>query len=76
MPVSTRAVRFSRSMSRTRFMRETPTTMASSAGSAPPQSDVPAPRGIIVMPLSCAYLSTRETSSVERGSTTASGMQR
>ena len=31
-------------------MRETPTTTASSAGSAPPDSEVPAPRATTLMP--------------------------
>ena len=51
MPVSTRAVRFMVSMSSTRFMRDTPITSASSAGSAPPDSEVPAPRATTLMSL-------------------------
>ncbi len=51
MPTSTRAVRFMVSMSSIRFMRDTVMTSASSAGSAPPDSDVPAPRATTLMPL-------------------------
>ena len=49
MPASTRAMRLAKSMSSTRFMREMPSTIASSSGSAPPESEVPAPRGTTLM---------------------------
>ncbi len=45
------AVRFMVSMPSTRFMRDTVMTSASSAGSAPPDSDVPAPRATTLMSL-------------------------
>ncbi len=45
MPASTVMVRLTKSASITRFMREVPMTMESAEGSAPPHSDVPAPRG-------------------------------
>ena len=51
MPTSTVAVRFMVSMSSMRFMRDTVMTSASSAGSAPPDSDVPAPRATTLMSL-------------------------
>ena len=49
MPTSTRAMRFTQSISRMRLMRDTAITSASSAGSAPPDSDVPAPRATTLM---------------------------
>ena len=76
MPVSTLMVRFSKSTFRMRFMRERPMTMASSAGSAPPDSEVPAPRGTTFRLFWWQYLRSFDTSSVERGSATTSGMQR
>ena len=57
-------------------MRDTPITSASSAGSAPPDSEVPAPRATTLMPLAWQYRSSRDTSSVEAGSATASGIRR
>ena len=45
MPLSTEMMRLMKSVSRTRFMREVPMTIKSADGSAPPHSDVPAPRG-------------------------------
>jgi hypothetical protein len=65
IPDSTRIARFSKSTLRMRFMRERPMTMASSAGKAPPDSDVPAPRGTTFKPVSRQYLRTFATSSVE-----------
>jgi hypothetical protein len=47
-----------------------------SCGIAPPASDVPAPRGTTLTPLSWQKRITAETSAVEVGSTTASGMRR
>ena len=41
-------------MSRMRFIRISPTTTASAIGSAPPDSDVPAPRGTTRTPLRVA----------------------
>ena len=57
-------------------MRLTPTTTASSAGSAPPHSEVPAPRATTLMPPSRQKRSTRATSCVLVGNTTASGIRR
>ena len=54
-------------------MRIIPITTASASGSAPPESDVPAPRGITRMPSAWQKRSTAATSSVLRGSTTAIG---
>ena len=68
IPASTRAMRLARSTSGTRFIFDTPTTMASSAGSAPPHSDVPAPRATTLSPFSWQYRRTFATSSMERGS--------
>ena len=54
-------------------MRDRPSTMASSNGSAPPESEVPAPRATTRTPARWQNLSTLLTSSVLVGSTTASG---
>ena len=54
-------------------MRISPMTTASASGSAPPDSDVPAPRGTTRMPMPWQYRSTAATSAVVRGSTTARG---
>ncbi len=61
-------------MSITSFILETPRTMESSDGRAPPHRDVPAPLAITLMPFSLQYLSTRETCSVVVGRTAASGI--
>ncbi len=76
MPACTRMQRFSKSASSTRFSLETPTTMASSCGMAPPASEVPAPRATTFTPFAWQKRITAETSFVEEGSTTASGMRR
>jgi hypothetical protein len=52
IPVSTRATRFASSIASTRVMRVIPSTMESSSGSAPPDSEVPAPRGTTLTLLS------------------------
>ena len=74
MPASTRAVRFSKSTSRTRFILATPRMIASSCAMAPPASEVPAPRGTTRTPLAWQKAITAETSAVVEGSTTASGI--
>ena len=51
-------------------------TTASSCGIAPPESEVPAPRGTTLTFSSRQSRMTRATSSVERGSATASGSRR
>ena len=76
MPDCTRAVRFSKSTSSTRFILATPSTMASACGIAPPHSEVPAPRGTTLTPFSWQKRRMAETSSVVEGSTTASGIWR
>src|SRR3954454_102180 len=73
-PACTRAVRFSKSVSRMRFILATPKMMASSCGMAPPESDVPAPRGTTLTPCSWQNFRTADTSSVVDGSTTALAM--
>ena len=60
-------------MSRMRFIRISPTTTASAIGSAPPDSDVPAPRGTTRTPSAWQNRMTAATCSVVSGSTTASG---
>ncbi len=75
-PASTRIVRLAVSTSSTRFILETPSTTASSAGSAPPASEVPAPRATTLTPSAFRKASTAATSSVVEGSTTASGSWR
>jgi len=57
-------------------MRATPRITLSAVGSAPPARLVPAPRGTTGTPISWQSARTRLTSSsVEPGSTTASGGQ-
>ncbi len=55
------------------FSRISPITTASASGSAPPESEVPAPRGTTRTPFAWQYRSTAATCSVLDGSTTASG---
>ena len=50
-----------------------PSSTPSVSGSAPPDSDVPAPRGTTLMPLSWQYRSTAATCAVVSGSTTTIG---
>ena len=50
--------------------------MPSVSGSAPPESDVPAPRGTTLMPLRVAQLQDRGDLRRGLGSTTASGTAR
>ena len=75
-PVSTRMMRFSRSVSSTRVIRATPSSTQSAVGSEPPARLVPAPRGTTGTRSSWQILSTAATSAVEAGSTAASGGQR
>ena len=53
-----------------------PITTLSAVGSAPPASDVPAPRGITGTRIRWQTRMASATSSVVRGSTTAKGAQR
>src|SRR3972149_11347171 len=73
MPASTRATRLVRSMESTLFMRVRQSTMASSSGKAPPDREVPAPRGTTLTWFSWQKRRIALTSSVDSGSTTASG---
>jgi hypothetical protein len=57
-------------------MRATPRITQSAVGSAPPASEVPDPRGTTGTPSSWQSAARPATSSVVRGSTTASGGQR
>ncbi len=75
-PGCTRATRLGRSTSRICFIRDSPITTQPSLGSAPPDSPVPAPRGTIGIPNSCASFTHAATSAVEPGSTTISGRTR
>ena len=68
--------RFSVSMSRKAFSRIVPITTQSAVGSAPPASEVPAPRGTTGTPRRWQTRIAAATSSVDRGRTTASGAQR
>ena len=60
-------------MSRMRLKRLITISTASSSGSAPPDSEVPEPRGTTRMLRSLQYLRMRETCAVVSGSTTTSG---
>ena len=53
-----------------------PRMTLSAVGSAPPASEVPAPRGTTGTRAAWQTLSAAATSAVDRGSTTASGGQR
>ena len=64
------------SMARMRVMRESPSTIESASGKAPPASEVPAPRATTLIFCSWQKRSSLLTSSVLEGSTTASGKQR
>jgi len=57
-------------------MRATPRTTESAVGSAPPDSEVPAPRGITGTPSAEQTRSAAATSPVDRGNTTARGGHR
>ena len=50
-----------------------PSSTPSASGSAPPDSEVPEPRGTTLMPCSKQYFRTFETCSVVSGSTTTIG---
>ena len=75
-PGWTRIHPLSRSISRIRFIRESPSSKHPGTGSAPPDSPVPAPRGTMGMPAATAIRTTATTSSVEAGSTTTLGATR
>ncbi len=72
-PGSTVAVRFSRSISRMRFMREKWSTTPPRAGTGPPVRLLAAPRGVTGRPRAWARATTRATSRALPGRTTASG---
>ncbi len=57
-------------------MRDRPITIASPAGRAPPDKDVPAPRATTFTRFSLQNLRMRLTSVVVRGKTAARGAQR
>ncbi len=73
MPVPTRTVRFSRSISLTSFIRLTSTTMPPRRGTAPSVSPVPPSRGTTGTRRSLAIWTTPATCSVLVGSTARSG---
>src|SRR3546814_6614104 len=60
-------------MSRTRLNLAIPTSTASASGSAPPDSEVPDPRGTTFTPSAWHHANIRETCSVVSGSTTTIG---
>ena len=72
-PGSTTATWFSVSISRMRFIRSKASRIPSATGTAAPESPVPLPRAITGTRCSVATRSTSTTSSVEPGSTSASG---
>ena len=55
-------------------MRPMPIRMPSSRGSAPPDSEVPAPRGTMGMPSAPAYFRISDTCSRVEGRTQTSGI--
>ena len=75
-PGSTQMRWFSRSMSSTRFMRETTIRIPSEIGSAPPESPEPAPRATHGTFASAQAFTTAWTSSAVPGSTAAAGIPR
>ena len=75
-PGCTVAVRLTASSSRMASISRRQSTTPPSDGTAPPLRLVPAPRGKIGRRWRAATLTTRETSSVERGNTTADGLPR
>ena len=64
------------SISSTSRRRIVPMMTLSAVGSAPPASEVPAPRGTTLTPSRWQTPIAAATSAVERGSATASGGQR
>ena len=72
-PGSVTTTRLSKSISRMRLNLPSPSSTPSASGSAPPDSEVPEPRGTTLMPCSKQYFSTRETCPVVSGSTTTIG---
>ena len=72
-PGSVTTARFSKSISRMRLNLPSPSNTPSASGSAPPDSEVPEPRGTALMPCSKQYFRTRDTCSVLSGSTTTIG---
>jgi hypothetical protein len=71
-PGSTVMQRLSVSTSRMRFMRSKESRMPPKAGTAPPESPVPAPRGVTGMRCSFARRATAATCSVDSGKTRTS----
>ena len=72
-PGSVTTTRLSKSISRMRLNLPRPSSTPSASGSAPPDSEVPEPRGTTLMPCSQQYFRTCETCSVVSGSTTTIG---
>ncbi len=72
-PGCTTAMRFSASTLRMRFRREHSITTPFSSAIAPPESPVPAPRGTKGTPCARQARTTRATSVLSLGSTTAEG---
>src|SRR5258708_40340575 len=72
-PGSVTTARLSKSISRMRLNLPKPSSTPYASGSAPPDSEVPAPRGTTLMPCSKQYLSICDTCSVVSGSTTTIG---
>ena len=70
-PGSTTATRLTGSTSRILFSRVKARTREPSRATAPPESPVPAPRGVTGTPRRFAALTTSATSSVEPGTATA-----
>jgi len=75
-PASTWATRLARSILRTLFIRAVETTTPFSKATHPPVSPVPLPRGTIWILRSARKRTTRTTSSVVIGKTTAPGVER
>jgi hypothetical protein len=72
-PGSVTTTRLSKSISRMRLNLPKPNSTPSASGKAPPDSEVPEPRGTTLMPCSWQYFRTLEICSVVSGSTTTIG---
>src|SRR2546430_2527326 len=72
-PGSTTATRAVASIATMRRRRAVETTIAPAQAIVPPESPVPAPRGTIAVPASCAAFTTAATSAVLPGTATALG---
>jgi len=72
-PGSVTTTRLSKSISRMRLNLLKPSSTPSASGNAPPESEVPEPRGTTLMPCSPQYFRTLDTCSVVSGSTTTIG---